>query len=102
MTGLDVLLLLAFMEFGFRKIEAIILALVATVFACFLFEIRPVNPDWGAVAHGMFVPDAKPGCSSGFTCFWCNGKCPLQPLPTLKYRANSRDWRIKGRDYPGD
>lgn len=55
-TGFDVLLLLGFMKFGFRKIEAIILTLVATIFGCFLFQVFQAGPDWGAVAQGTFVP----------------------------------------------
>ncbi|MBS1715170.1 MAG: Nramp family divalent metal transporter [Armatimonadetes bacterium] len=55
-TGFDVLLLLAFMKLGFRKIEAIVLTLVATVFACFAYEIVLAKPDWGLVAKGTFVP----------------------------------------------
>jgi manganese transport protein len=56
LTGFDVLLLLGFMRFGFRKIEAIIFTLVLTVFGCFIYEIFLSKPDWGGVAHGMFVP----------------------------------------------
>jgi manganese transport protein len=55
-TAFDVLLLLGFMKFGFRKIEAIILTLVATVFGCFFYEIALANPNWGLVGRGMFVP----------------------------------------------
>ena len=56
LTGLDVLLLLGLMRFGFRKIEAIILTLVSTVFACFAYEMYLASPDWAAVGHGMLVP----------------------------------------------
>jgi manganese transport protein len=55
-TGFDVLILLALMRFGFRKIEAIILTLVGTIFVCFLVNILWAQPNWGGVAHGMFVP----------------------------------------------
>ena len=55
-TGLDVLLLLGFMKFGFRKIEAIIITLVATVAGCFLFEVLLARPDWGLAARGTFIP----------------------------------------------
>ena len=55
-TGFDVLLLLGLMRFGFRKIEAIIIALVATIAACFAFQIFLARPDWGGVVHGLFVP----------------------------------------------
>ncbi|MGV3617491.1 MAG: Nramp family divalent metal transporter [Fimbriimonas sp.] len=62
-TGLDVLILLALMKFGFRKIEAIILTLVGTIFVCFLLNIVWSQPNWGGVAHGLFVP-SLPGQGS--------------------------------------
>lgn len=55
-TGFDVMLLLAAMHFGFRKIEAIVLTLVSTVALCFLLQIFLASPDWGGVALGMLVP----------------------------------------------
>ena len=59
-TGFDVLLLLGFMRFGFRKLEAIVLTLVATVSGCFVYELALARPDWGAALHGTFVP-SMPG-----------------------------------------
>ena len=55
-TGFDVLLLLGFMKFGFRKIEAIILTLVATVFGCFIYEMFVSGPNWGAAAKAAVTP----------------------------------------------
>lgn len=55
-TGADVLLLLGLLRFGFRKIEAIILAMVATVAGCFVLQLFAVRPDVGAIAHGLFNP----------------------------------------------
>jgi manganese transport protein len=55
-TGLDVMILLAAMHFGFRKIESIVLALVATVAGCFLIQVFMAHPDWAGVARGTFVP----------------------------------------------
>ncbi|QQR75149.1 MAG: Nramp family divalent metal transporter [Holophagales bacterium] len=55
-TGFDVMLLLAAMHFGFRKIEAIVLTLVSTVALCFALQVFLSSPDWGGVAMGMFVP----------------------------------------------
>ena len=55
-TGLDVLVLLGFMRFGFRKIEAIVFVLVLTVFCCFAYEMLIAQPDWAAALHGTFVP----------------------------------------------
>ena len=55
-TAFDVLLLLGFMKFGFRRIEAIVLTLVSTIFACFLYEILLAQPNWSSIATGMVVP----------------------------------------------
>jgi manganese transport protein len=54
-TGADVLLLLGLLKFGFRKLEAIVLTLVATVAGCFVINIFFARPDWGAVGAG-FMP----------------------------------------------
>ncbi len=56
-TALDVLLVLWLQNKGFRMIEALVIALVATIGVCFLFEIIRSRPDVGAVASG-FVPTA--------------------------------------------
>jgi manganese transport protein len=55
-TGLDVLLLLAAMRFGFRMIEAIVLTLVSTIGLSFFIEIILSQPDWLGVATGAVVP----------------------------------------------
>jgi manganese transport protein len=55
-TGLDVMLLLTAMHFGFRKIEAIIITLVATVAVCFGVQVFLAHPDWAGVARGTFLP----------------------------------------------
>ena len=52
-TGFDVLLLLGMAQFGFRKIEAIIVTLVATIGLCFAAEIFFAKPVWGDVAGGL-------------------------------------------------
>ena len=56
-TALDVLLVLWLQNKGFRLIEALVIALVGTIGACFLFEIIRSRPDAGAVALG-FIPTA--------------------------------------------
>jgi manganese transport protein len=55
-TGFDVMLLLAAMHFGFRKIEAIVITLVTTVAGCFAIEVFLSRPEWGPLATGLFVP----------------------------------------------
>jgi manganese transport protein len=53
-----VLLVLYLQNKGFRLIEALVITLVATIGACFLFEIVRSRPDAGAVARG-FIPTAE-------------------------------------------
>ena len=55
-TAVDVLLVLFLQNKGFRLLEALVIALVATVGACFLFELIISRPEFGAVMKG-FVPD---------------------------------------------
>jgi len=55
LTALDVLLVLFLQHKGFRLLEALVVALIATIAGCFLFEIAIARPDLGAVAAG-FVP----------------------------------------------
>ena len=52
-TALDVFLLLAMQRLGIRRMEGIILAMVATVGGCFVFEIFLAKPEWGAVLSGL-------------------------------------------------
>ena len=55
-TGLDVLAILMLSRFGFRKIEAIVLTLVATVAGCFALEMFLSRPEWVSVWHGLITP----------------------------------------------
>ena len=57
-TAFDTVLVLGLQGRGFRRVEAIILALVFTISACFAVEIVLVRPDWGDVARGL-VPSAS-------------------------------------------
>ena len=53
LTALDVLLILYLQDRGFRKLEAFIIALVALIAGCFLFELFIARPDMRAVAGGL-------------------------------------------------
>ena len=59
-TAFDTFLLLWLQRFGMRKMEAFILALVATIGVCFLVQIVLARPDMGAVMGG-FRPSLPPG-----------------------------------------
>jgi manganese transport protein len=52
-TAADVFLLLAMQRLGIRRMEALILALVAGIGACYVFEIFLVHPDWRGVVGGF-------------------------------------------------
>ena len=52
-TAFDTFLLLWLQRFGMRKLEAVILALIATIGGCFLTQIILARPDFGAVASGL-------------------------------------------------
>src|SRR6186713_14957 len=57
-TALDVLIVLYLQNKGFRLLEALVIALIATVGTCFLFELIVSRPDLAGVARG-FVPSAQ-------------------------------------------
>jgi len=59
-TAFDTFLLLAIQQLGIRKMEAFILALVATIGVCFLVQIFLARPDAAALAWG-FRPSLPPG-----------------------------------------
>src|SRR5471032_3584078 len=55
LTAFDTLLILALQNRGFRRLEAIMLVLVATIGVCFFIELVLIKPYWPDVARG-FVP----------------------------------------------
>lgn len=58
LTGLDVLIVLFLQNRGFRLLEALVITLIATMAASFLFEIILSRPDMGA-ALAAFVPSPE-------------------------------------------
>lgn len=54
-TALDVFLIIALQRFGFRAIEAVVIALMTVIAGCFAVQIAMLNPDWGGILRG-FVP----------------------------------------------
>lgn len=55
MTALDVLLVLALQQKGFRRIEAFVMGLIAIMMVIFAIELVYARPDWFGVLSG-FVP----------------------------------------------
>ncbi len=54
-TAADVFVILALQALGFRWVEALVVALLGIIAACFAIQIVMADPDWGAVVRG-FVP----------------------------------------------
>jgi manganese transport protein len=57
-TALDVLIVLALQGRGFRLIEAFVVTLIATIAACFAYEIFFAQPLWHEAAQGL-IPRAE-------------------------------------------
>jgi manganese transport protein len=57
-TALDVMIVLYLQNKGFRLLEALVIALVAAIGLCFLFEIIRSRPDAAGIARG-FVPTTQ-------------------------------------------
>lgn len=55
LTVLDVFILLCLMQFGFRKIEAIVFCLIATIFIIFVYEVVRASPEYSQIMNG-FIP----------------------------------------------
>jgi manganese transport protein len=58
LTALDVLIVLGLQNRGFRRLEALVIVLVATVGLCFLFELILAKPGMGDVMRG-FIPTTQ-------------------------------------------
>jgi manganese transport protein len=55
-TGVDVLIVLALQGRGFRWIEALVITLIATIAACFAYELFFAQPLWREAATGLLPP----------------------------------------------
>jgi manganese transport protein len=53
LTGLEVLLVLGLQQRGFRRLEAIIVSLMAVISLCFAVELILSQPSWQGVARGL-------------------------------------------------
>lgn len=59
-TAFDTMLFLVIQNFGMRRFESMVLALIIVIGLCFIFEVLTSTPDWGAVAKG-FIPSLPDG-----------------------------------------
>ena len=55
-TGLDVLLILLLQRWGFRLVEALVMALIGTIIAMFGVQMLFSRPDYWPVLRNLFIP----------------------------------------------
>ena len=55
-TGLDVLLILLLQRWGFRYIEALVIALIGTILGMFSVQVFLSRPNYGPLLHSLFIP----------------------------------------------
>ncbi|AQR75878.1 divalent metal cation transporter [Sphingomonas sp. LM7] len=58
LTAIDVLLILALQRYGFRKLEAFIVALLIVIALCFGFELAMAQPSIAAIGAGL-IPSSE-------------------------------------------
>src|ERR1022692_597400 len=58
-TGLDVLLILLLQRWGFRYVEALVIALIGTILGLFGIQMFLSKPDYWPVLHFLFIPSAS-------------------------------------------
>jgi manganese transport protein len=58
-TGLDVLLILLLQKWGFRYIEALVMALIGTILAMFSVQVFLSRPDHLLVLRNLLIPSAS-------------------------------------------
>jgi manganese transport protein len=55
-TGVDVLLILLLQRFGFRYIEALVIALIGSIIALFGIQMVMSRPDYWPALHALLIP----------------------------------------------
>ncbi|HEX8812265.1 MAG TPA: Nramp family divalent metal transporter [Terracidiphilus sp.] len=58
-TGLDVLLILLLQQWGFRKIEAVVIGLIGAIVVLFGVQLVLSRPEFGLAFQNMFVPSGQ-------------------------------------------
>ncbi len=58
-TGLDVLLILLLQRFGFRYIEALVIALIGTIIVMFGVQMFLSQPHYGMALRSLFIPSTQ-------------------------------------------
>jgi manganese transport protein len=55
-TSLDVLLILLLQRWGFRYVEAVVIALIGTILGLFAVQTVLSRPEYGTALHDLFIP----------------------------------------------
>jgi manganese transport protein len=55
-TGTDVLLILLLQRWGFRYVEALVIALIGTILSLFGIQVFLSRPEYWPVLHNLFIP----------------------------------------------
>jgi manganese transport protein len=58
-TGLDVLLILLLQRWGFRWIEALVIALIGTIIAMFAVQLFLSHPEYGPAFRNLVIPSSS-------------------------------------------
>ncbi len=94
-AGAGAFAILALQQFGFRRLEAGISALVGVVVASFIFELFSSHPDGGEVAKHLFVP----GFEGTQSLLLATGIIGATVMPHVVYLHSAlTQRRIVGRD----
>ena len=90
LTALDVLVILFLQGKGFRLLEAMVIALVAIVGLCFLFELFLSRPDVPAVLRGFI-----PGTEIVALAIRCDMKPGIRCLPMIRPLVAPMSWAAR-------
>jgi len=94
LTAFDTLLLLLLQHWGIRRLEAVVIAMVALIAACFAVELTLLQPPWHEVAQG-FIPQLT-GLGDGRRLFLAAGILGATVMPHNLYLhsalVQSRQW----------
>ena len=94
-AGAGAFAILALQQRGFRRLEAVITALVGVVVASFVFELFHADPDGGEVARHLFVP----GFEGTESILLATGIIGATVMPHVVYLHSAlTQRRIVGRD----
>jgi len=63
LTGVVISLILLLEHYGFRKLELVIIGMIAIIGFMYMTEIWLSKPDWAQIAHGLLIPNLPAGAT---------------------------------------